>query len=160
MMAVRKAFESLALRNEAADSAQCIPDVHKGRRKPSEGGNFCFCFRDFQQAADGIYSWIVGKYGVLFKGMPQKTSTYHADILAYHVAVNYDPANRRLNMHVRHMDMEVGGRIWYSEAGLEVSRQEEVILKVCNGYAQPGRSIPFRIRGYIFQLSRILQDNC
>ena len=60
----------------------------------------------FQQAADGIYSWIVGKYGVLFKGMPQKTSTYHADILAYHVAVNYDPANRRLNMHVRHMDME------------------------------------------------------
>ena len=82
--------------------------------------------------------------------MPQKTSTYHADILAYHVAVNYDPANRRLNMHVRHMDMEVGGRIWYSEAGLEVSRQEEVILKVCNGYAQPGRSIPFRIRGYIF----------
>ena len=40
----------------------------------------------FQQAADGIYSWIVGKYGVLFKGMPQKTSTYHADILAYHVA--------------------------------------------------------------------------
>ena len=91
----------------------------------------------FQQAADCIYGWIVGKYGGLFKQMPQKTSTYHADILAYHVAVNYDPGNRHLNMHVRHMDMEVGGRIWYSEAGLEVSRQEKVILKVCNGYAQP-----------------------
>lgn len=73
----------------------------------------------FQQAADAIYGWIVGKYGGLFKEMPQKTSTYHADILAYHVAVNYDPDNHRLNMHVRHMDMEVGGRIWYSEAGLE-----------------------------------------
>ncbi len=42
-------------------------------------------------------------------------------------------------MHVRHMDMEVGGRIWYSEAGLEVSRDEKVVLKVCNGYAQPER---------------------
>ena len=40
----------------------------------------------FQQAADCIYGWIVGKYGGLFKQMPQKTSTYHADILAYHVA--------------------------------------------------------------------------
>lgn len=48
-----------------------------------------------------IYGWIVGKYGGLFKEMPQKTSTYHADILAYHVAVNYDPDNHRLNMHVR-----------------------------------------------------------
>ena len=93
----------------------------------------------FQQAADIIYGWIVGKYGALFKGMPQKTGTYHADILAYHVAVNFDADNRRLNMHVRHMDMEVGGRIWYSEAGLEVSQEEKVILKVCNGYAQPER---------------------
>lgn len=46
-----------------------------------------------------IYGWIVGKYGGLFKEMPQKTSTYHADILAYHVAVNYDPDNHRMNMH-------------------------------------------------------------
>ena len=93
----------------------------------------------FCQTADTIYGWAFGKYGILFKKMPPKTSTYHADILAYHVAVNYDRENRRLNMHVRHMDMEVGGRIWYSEAGLEVSRDEKVVLKVCNGYAQPER---------------------
>ena len=104
----------------------------------------------FQQAADCIYGWIVGKYGGLFKQMPQKTSTYHADILAYHVAVNYDPGNRHLNMHVRHMDMEVGGRIWYSEAGLEVSRQEKVILKVCNGYAQPAREHTIQDPGVTF----------
>ena len=79
--------------------------------------------------------------------MPQKTSTYHADILAYHVAVNYDPDNHRLNMHVRHMDMEVGGRIWYSEAGIEVSRQDEVILKVCNGYAA-GEEHTIRIQSF------------
>ena len=104
----------------------------------------------FQQAADCIYGWIVGKYGGLFKQMPQKTSTYHADILAYHVAVNYDPGNRHLNMHVRHMDMEVGGRIWYSEAGLEVSRQEKVILKVCNGYAKPAREHTIQDPGVTF----------
>ena len=112
----------------------------------------------FQQAADVIYGWIVGKYGGLFKEMPQKTSTYHADILAYHVAVNYDPDNRRLNMHVRHMDMEVGGRIWYSEAGLEViAIRTEVILKVCNGYAQPAERAYHPGSGSnLFQLSGIL----
>ena len=104
----------------------------------------------FEQSADSIYQWVVGKYGGLFKNMPAEICTYHADILAYHVAVNYDPANRRLNMHVRHMDMEVGGRIWYSEAGLEVSRQEEVILKVCNGYAQPEREHTIQDPGVTF----------
>ena len=93
----------------------------------------------------------------LFKEMPQKTSTYHADILAYHVAVNYDPDNRRLNMHVRHMDMEVGGRIWYSEAGLEVSRQErsnpEGLQRICTAGQRayyPGSG------SNLFQLSGLL----
>ncbi len=91
----------------------------------------------FERSADIIYKWIVRKYGVLFKDMPQGVCTYHADILAYHVTVNYDPGRYRLNMHVRHMDMEVGGRIWYSEASLETDANERVILKVCNGYAEP-----------------------
>lgn len=93
----------------------------------------------FMKAADYIYRWIVRKYGSLFKDMPQETSTYHADILAYHVTVNFDSQKRRMNMHVRHMDMEVGGRIWYSEASLEVNREEKVMLKLCNGYAEPER---------------------
>lgn len=93
----------------------------------------------FTRSADYIYRWIVRKYGVLFKDMPQETSTYHADILAYHVTVNYDREAHRMNMHVRHMDLEVGGRIWYSEASLELNEEEKVILKVCNGYAEPER---------------------
>lgn len=93
----------------------------------------------FERAADSIYRWVVQKYGVLFKDMPQETTTYHADILAYHVTVNYDPVERRMNMHVRHMDPEVGGRIWYSESCLEIVEQEKVWLKVCNGYAEPMR---------------------
>lgn len=93
----------------------------------------------FETAAEYMYQWIVGKYGSLFKHMPQSACTFHADIFAYHVAINYDREQRRMNMHVRHMDLEVGGRIWYSEASLEVDAQNRVILKVCNGYAEPER---------------------
>ena len=42
-----------------------------------------------------------------------------------------------MNMHVRHMDLDVGGRIWYSESCLEVGEDDRVFLKVCNGYAEP-----------------------
>ncbi|MDD6662470.1 MAG: hypothetical protein PUE72_12285, partial [Lachnospiraceae bacterium] len=104
----------------------------------------------FEQSADSIYQWVVGKYGGLFKNMPAETCTYHADILAYHVAVNYDRENRRMHMHVRHMDMEVGGRIWYSEASLEVDAMERVLLKVCNGYAEPEREHMVQDAGMIF----------
>ena len=104
----------------------------------------------FEQSADSIYQWIVGKYGGLFKNMPAEICTYHADILAYHVAVNYDRENRRMHMHVRHMDMEVGGRIWYSEASLEVDALERVLLKVCNGYAEPEREHTIQDSGMIF----------
>ena len=104
----------------------------------------------FEQSADAIYQWVVGKYGGLFKNMPAETCTYHADILAYHVAVNYDRESRRMHMHVRHMDMEVGGRIWYSEASLEVDALERVMLKVCNGYAEPEREHTVQDPGMIF----------
>lgn len=111
----------------------------------------------FEQSADSIYQWIVGKYGGLFKNMPAEICTYHADILAYHVAVNYDRENRRMHMHVRHMDMEVGGRIWYSEASLEVDALERVLLKVCNGYAEPEREHTGTGFGYdLFQLPGVL----
>lgn len=93
----------------------------------------------FERSAGIIYQWVVQKYGGLFKDMPHETCTYHGDVLAYHVAVNYDREKRRMNMHVRHMDLEVGGRIWYSECGLEVTEEEKVFLKVCNGYAEPER---------------------
>lgn len=104
----------------------------------------------FEQSADAIYQWVVGKYGGLFKNMPAETCTYHADILAYHVAVNYDRESCRMHMHVRHMDMEVGGRIWYSEASLEVDALERVMLKVCNGYAEPEREHTVQDPGMIF----------
>jgi ppGpp synthetase/RelA/SpoT-type nucleotidyltranferase len=97
----------------------------------------------FERSADSIYKWIVRRYGDLFKDMPQTTSTYHADILAYHVVVNYDREHLRMNMHVRHMDPDIGGRIWYCEASLRQDAKERIVLKVCNGYAEPQRDNDF-----------------
>ncbi len=97
----------------------------------------------FERSADCIYKWIVRKYGELFKDMPEETATYRADILAYHVTVHYDRSRRQMNAHVRHMDLEVGGRIWYSEASLGVDERERVMLRLNNGYAEPEREKNF-----------------
>ncbi len=59
-------------------------------------------------------------------------------------------------MHVRHMDLEVGGRIWYSEAGLEVKdgqSDSEGMQRICTAGKRafhPGTG------SNILQLSRIL----
>jgi hypothetical protein len=93
----------------------------------------------FEQSAEYIYRWVVQKYAPLFHSMPQEVSSYRADMMAYHVMIQYDRAQLRMHMHVRHMDMEVGGRIWYSEACLEADESEQIWLKLCNGYAEPER---------------------
>jgi len=93
----------------------------------------------FSACVEQIYGWIVKKYGPLFKDMPPQPTTYHADILAYHVAVNLDTQRKRMNMHVRHMDPDVGGRIWYSEASLVMKDARKVYLSVSNGYAEAKR---------------------
>ncbi len=100
--------------------------------------------RLFEQCAKLIWKWIVSKYGVLFHNMPREVQTYHADLLAYHITVKYHPDRHVLNMHVRHMDPEVGGRIWYSEASLYEAEEEGdatagLWIRVMNGYAQPER---------------------
>ncbi len=97
----------------------------------------------FTQCAKLTWKWIVSKYGVLFHDMPDEVQTYHADLLAYHVAVKYHPDRHVMNVHVRHMDPEVGGRIWYSEASIYEEDGENsgvtagIWMKVLNGYAQP-----------------------
>ena len=93
----------------------------------------------FERSAECIYRWIVRRYGLLFKDMPQEPATYHADVFGYRVTINYDSEKCRMNMHVRYMDMEVGGRIWYSEASLEREDTGRVMLRVNNGYAETER---------------------
>ena len=93
----------------------------------------------FAQCAKMIWKWIQSKYGVLFRSMPEEVQSYHADLLAYHVTVKYHPERHVMKVHVRHMDPEVGGRIWYSEAQLSEDGGTGIWLKVLNGYAEPER---------------------
>ena len=96
----------------------------------------------FRRSADAIYNWVKAKYGSLFINMPQEVTSYQADIMAYHVVVQYDQEHQHMQMHVRHMDMEVGGRIWFAEALLQPESDAEdarLIFKICNGYAEPER---------------------
>ncbi len=93
----------------------------------------------FERASKAIYSWIVARYGALFRNMPAEVSDYNADLLAYHVTFRYDREKLTTQMHVRHLDMEVGGRIWFSEASLSPDARGRIILKVCSGYAEPER---------------------
>ncbi|MCC8137744.1 MAG: hypothetical protein LIO76_06705 [Clostridiales bacterium] len=108
----------------------------EGTAHAENASRSCSADEIFRACVQQIYDWIVKKYGQLFKDMPTQPATYHADILAYHVAVNLDYERSRMNMHVRHMDPEVAGRIWYSEASLTINEEEKVWLCVSNGYAE------------------------
>ncbi|MCD7762612.1 MAG: hypothetical protein LUI14_05340 [Lachnospiraceae bacterium] len=114
---------------QKADGGAKSGAVENNQEYPTADEIFCACTQQ-------IYDWIVKKYGQLFKDMPAQPTTYHADILAYHVAVNLDYEKSRMNMHVRHMDPEVAGRIWYSEASLTINEAGKVWLCVSNGYAE------------------------
>ena len=91
----------------------------------------------FRRCSDAIYSWIISRYGMLFPQMPERTCSWHGDIMAYHVEVEYDEKAFVMKMHVRHMDLEQAGRVWYSEAELCPDHEGRILFRVCNGYAEP-----------------------
>lgn len=110
-----------------------------GNKSPE--GTFPSAEAIFLESSSLIYKWIVSKYGLLFKDMPKETATWHADVLAYNVTVKYHPESLVMNIHVSHMDPDVGGRIWYSEAHLYENEQDEIWIELVNGYAEPDREI-------------------
>ena len=104
----------------------------------------------FHRTSEVIYGWLMEKYGSLFKNMPGQLCTWKEDIFGYHAAIEFHPEEQKMKLHVRHMDMEVGGRIWYSECALENRDQDGVWLQVCNGYAEPEREHVVQDPGAIF----------
>lgn len=104
----------------------------------------------FRRTSEVIYGWLVEKYGSLFKNMPGQLRTWKEDIFGYHALVEFHPKEQKMKLHVRHMDMEVGGRIWYSECSLENRERDGVWLQVCNGYAEPERELVIQDPGAIF----------
>ena len=93
----------------------------------------------FAKASELIWQWIKNRYGGLFRTMPAQLSWYKADVCGYHVQVEIEPARQLLRMHTRHVDLDVGGRIWYSEALLERAVDDTIRLSACSGYAEPDR---------------------
>ena len=91
----------------------------------------------FAACAEMIYGWIRTKYGELFRDMPEEPATWQGDAPGYHVLVFYDPERLRMKMSVQHLDLDVGGRIWYSEADVRADDFDRIILHSENGYAEP-----------------------
>ena len=90
----------------------------------------------FEKAASVIHSWMYTRYLPLFKDIPETPADYLGDMMGYQARLRYDPSRRQLKMHVRHLDLEIGGRIWFSECFLG-EEDGAIRLKVLNGYAEP-----------------------
>ena len=91
----------------------------------------------FDRCCAFLYEWLIDKYGTIFTNVPSELCSWRMDVLGYHALVEYDREKLLMKMHVRHIDLEVGGRIWYCETLLEPGENGEEILYVRNGYAQP-----------------------
>ncbi len=91
----------------------------------------------FDRASQAIYSWVLTKYSPLFPGAPKEISSWKADILGFHVEVIYRSRELFMKTHVRHIDPDIGGRIWYTDARLMPDEIGRIILDVRNGYAEP-----------------------
>ena len=91
----------------------------------------------FERSAQAIYGWVLTKYSPLFPGASKEVSTWKSDILGFHVDIVYRPEERMMKMHVRHVDSDVGGRIWYSDAKLLPDAAGRIILDTRNGFAEP-----------------------
>lgn len=72
----------------------------------------------FHECARIIYEWVASKYGGLFHDIPEQITSFHAEVMAFNVTVKYSQEKRRMKVHVRHIDPEVGGRVWFAEANL------------------------------------------
>ena len=94
----------------------------------------------FEETCACVYRWVFAKYSNLFLDMPETVCNYRNSQMGYTVETGYDPASWRMNIDVRHLDLEVGGRIWYSECLLEPEEGENgerFVFEVRNGYAEP-----------------------
>lgn len=104
-----------------------------------------------------IYRWLQQKYGNLFHDFPDTIRSFHAEVMAFNVTFKYRPEVRRLKVHARHIDPDVGGRVWFTEVNLYesfdgtpsegsevtggiLSRESPNIwIEVMNGYAEPDK---------------------
>ena len=91
----------------------------------------------FRRAADAVYHWIISKYGELFTDMPAACCSWQEETIGYSLKFSVDDEKLCMSMEVTYIDMETGGRIWFSRAGLKPDESGRMMLDVDNGYAEP-----------------------
>ena len=91
----------------------------------------------FEHASEAVYNWMFTKYSPIFPEIPEKIGSCGRSTLGYRVEVRYNRDALEMDLHVEHIDMIMGGRLWYTDASLIPDEQGRIILVAHNGYAEP-----------------------
>ena len=90
----------------------------------------------FDQASRAIYNWILAKYSELFMDLPFQPENTSLETMGYRRRVMIDRKSRFMKLSVMHIDLEVGGRVWYSDGEL-FCEDSQIWFYVNNGFGQP-----------------------
>ncbi len=97
-----------------------------------------------------IHNWVRAKYGSLFQDMPEVPTQFVRDIAGYRVIEHFNRERLSMGMEVRYLDMEVGGRLWYSRAQISPDEAGNIWLSCCSGYAEPEKETYAAENGVVF----------
>jgi len=90
----------------------------------------------FDRASRAMYNWLLTKYGDLFMGMPFQPENINLEVMGYRVRIMFDRKSRFMKLSLMHIDLEVAGRVWYSDGEL-FCEDSQIWFYVNNGFAQP-----------------------
>ena len=90
----------------------------------------------FDRASNAIYNWLMTKYGELYPNMPFQPENLNLEVMGYRVRIVFDRKGRFMRLNLMHVDLEVGGRVWYSDGEL-FCEDGQIWFYVNNGFAQP-----------------------
>ena len=94
-------------------------------------------FLIFEKSTAAMWRWLTSRYTELVQGIPASARSFEGEAPGYRISVQMDEKALQMNMHVQHLDMEVGGRIWNTKAVLAQDEDGKIMLEVDNGYAEP-----------------------
>lgn len=104
----------------------------------------------FNRCSELIHNWMRGKYAALFQDIPEQPASFVRDIAGYRVIEQYDAQQLSMGMEIRFLDVEVGGRIWYTRVRISPDETGKIWLQCCSGYAEPEREDFVSENGVVF----------
>lgn len=90
----------------------------------------------FDRTSRAVYNWLLTKYGEMFPGMLPQPDSMSLEVLGYRVRNVMDRRNCFMKLSLMHVDLEVGGRIWYSDGEI-FCEDGKIWFYVNNGFAEP-----------------------